>query len=132
MSQSFTGSWAYRSLVNSDDLSVPFGDLAFGAGILELSEPSPGKIGGSLGGTGWSLALDGTAGEGDPTVLRWQGRGMIDGEEWVYDYLGYLVPAWSHGVDQAATIVGTIIRTKAHSGGQATAGYVATFYAVRS
>ena len=60
------------------------------------------------------------------------GRGFIGGEEWVYDYLGYLVPAWSDGVNQVETIVGSVIRTVPHSGGQAPAGFTATFFAVRS
>lgn len=131
MSTSFSGSWAYRSLVNNPEISLPFNDLAFGAGLLELSEPSPGKIAGQLGGAGWSLVLDGSASSGTPPLLQWQGRGVLGGEEWVYDYLGYLVPMWPHGVNQIQTIVGTIIRTEAHSGGQAQAGFTATFYAVR-
>lgn len=132
MKTGFAGSWSYRSLINDPDLSVAFNDLQFGTGALELEEPQPGKIGGSLGGAGWSLALDGTAVEGAPATLRWQGRGVIGGEEWVYDYLGYLVPAWPDGVNQVETIVGSVIRTVPHSGGQAPAGFTATFYAVRS
>lgn len=119
-------------MANSTDLSLPFNDLAFGAGTLQLTEPEAGKIGGSLGGTGWLLALDGTATEGTPPTLRWQGRGIIGGEEWVYDYLGYLVPKWPTGVNQADTIVGTIVRTVPHSDGQAKAGVTATFFAVRA
>ncbi|ESX24123.1 hypothetical protein [Mesorhizobium sp. LSJC264A00] len=132
MAVSFTGLWSYRSLINSPDLSVTFNDLRFGAGTLDLNEPDPGKIGGSLGGVGWSLALDGTATEGNPPIFRWQGRGMIGGEAWVYDYLGYLVPDWPDGVGQTDTIVGSVIRTVPHSNGQATAGYTASFYAVRA
>lgn len=56
---------------------------------------------------------------------------MIGGEEWVYDYLGYLVPAWPNGRDQAETIVGSVVRAVPHSGGQAAAGFTATFHAVR-
>lgn len=128
----FVGIWSYRSLLNLPDLSLAFNDLAFGAGTLGLTEPEPGKIGGSLGGSGWSLGLDGTATDGTPPRLRWQGRGMIGGDEWVYDYLGYLVPLWPDGVNQINTIVGTIIRTASHSNGQAPAGVTATFYAVRN
>lgn len=132
MTMDFAGSWSYRSLINDPDLSTAFNDLQFGAGALELREPQPGRIGGTLGGTGWSLSLEGTATEGTPASLRWQGRGVIGGEEWVYDYLGYLVPDWPDGVNQVATIVGTVIRTVPHSNGQAPAGFTATFYAVRT
>lgn len=131
MPSSFTGIWSYRSLINNPDLEVPFNDLRFGAGTLELSEPSLGKIGGSLGGTGWSLNLDGTFSPGKPPVLRWQGRGIIGGEEWVYDYLGYQISDWPEGVDQVDALAGSIIRTVPHSGGTAEAGFVATWYAVR-
>ncbi|MBY5456875.1 hypothetical protein HFO89_10940 [Rhizobium leguminosarum] len=131
MALSFSGIWSYRSLVNNPDLSASFDSLRFGAGTLTLSEPAPGKIGGALGGTGWSLSLEGAATDGGPTTLKWQGRGIIENEEWVYDYLGYPVPRWPNGVDQVDTIVGTVIRTVTHSNGQSPAGYTATFYAVR-
>ena len=65
-------------------------------------------------------------------VLHEPQPGVIGGEEWVYDYLGYLVPDWPDGVGQVATITGSIIRTVPHSSGQAPAGYTATFYAVRA
>jgi hypothetical protein len=131
MASNFSGVWSYRSLLNDPDLTLAFNDLQFGAGELNLLEPEPGRIGGSLGGTGWSLSLDGAAVEGLPTTLRWQGRGTINGEDWVYDYLGYVVPAWPDGVSQTDTIVGSVIRTVPHSNGQAQAGFTATFYAVR-
>ena len=132
MAMNFPGVWTYRSLINDPDLSVAFDSLRFGAGTLTLTEPESGKIGGSLGGPGWSLSLDGTATGDTPSTLRWQGRGMIGGEEWVYDYLGYLVPDWPNGIAQIDTIVGSIIRTVPHSNGQAPAGYTATFFAVRA
>lgn len=132
MPTGFAGSWSYRSLLNDPDLSTAFDALRFGAGTLVLAEPQPGCIAGTLGGPGWSLDLTGSASAGTPPVLRWQGRGLIGGEEWVYDYLGYLVPAWPDGVGQVATIAGSVIRSVAHSGGQAPAGFTATFYAVRA
>ena len=63
---------------------------------------------------------------------RFQGSGTIGGEPWVYDYTGYLVPVWPHGVDQTDAIVGSVVRTVAHSNGQAEAGCVASFIAVRN
>lgn len=126
------GVWSYRSLINNPDLSVPFGNLRFGAGTLHFEVSETGKLGGTLGGPGWSLSLDGTATDGTPATLRWQGKGAVDGEEWVYDYLGYLVPMWTDRVNQIETIVGTIIRSMPHSNGQAEAGVTATFYAVRA
>jgi hypothetical protein len=105
--------------------------LRFGVGTLALTEPTFGQVSGTLGGPGWSLALAGHYTYGNPNHARFQGSGDIDGEAWVYDYVGYLVPAWPNGVDQAPAIVGSVIRTLPHSNGQAAAGYVASFVAVR-
>jgi len=96
-----------------------------------LTEPEPGQVGGTLGGPGWSLDLSGVMTAGDPVSIRFQGKGEVGGETWIYDYLGYVVPAWPNGIDQTDTIVGTIVRAVPHSGGKAKAGYVATWYAVR-
>jgi hypothetical protein len=71
--------------------------------------------------------------------VRFQGTGIVAGEQWIYDYEGYLVPDWPNGVQQRAAIVGSVVRTIPHSGavkdGQKTiapAGVVASFYAVRT
>ena len=91
---------------------------------------------GTIGGPGWSLALKGARHYGNPMHARFQGTGVVGGEQWVYDYDGYLVPSWPNGVDQRPAIVGSVIRTIPHSGGSAgsvsPAGVVASFYAVRA
>ena len=91
---------------------------------------------GTIGGPGWSLALDGARSYGSPMHARFQGTGIIGGEQWVYDYEGYLVPNWPNGVGQVPAIVGSVIRTIPHSGSQPgtvnPAGVVASFYAVKS
>ncbi len=125
------GTWSYRSFVNNPDLSVEFNDLRFGAGTLVLEEPEFGRISGSLGGPGWSLSLQGWSSLGNPFTVRFQGSGDIGGERWVYDYLGFYAPLWPNGVEQRPAIVGTIVRTVPHSQGQAPAGFVASWYAVR-
>ncbi len=125
------GTWSYRSFLNNPDLSVEFNDLRFGAGTLVLEEPEFGRISGSLGGSGWSLSLQGWSSLGNPFTIRFQGSGDIGGERWVYDYLGFYAPMWPNGVEQRPAIVGTIVRTVPHSQGQAPAGFVASWYAVR-
>ncbi len=127
----FVGTWSYRSFHNNPDLEVEFGDLRFGAGELNLTEVSIGTLQGTLGGTGWSLALKGRFSYGNPFTIRFQGSGEIGGEDWVYDYHGFLAPLWPNGVDQRPAIVGTIVRTVPHSGGQSAAGYVASWIAVK-
>jgi hypothetical protein len=76
-----------------------------------------------------------------PTVRRCiQGKGLQNGEEWIYDYIGWLVPVWpnSDATLQTDAIVGSVVRTIPHSGttdkGVKTvepAGVVVSFYAVR-
>ena len=127
----FVGNWSYRSYVNDPDLATQPNDLLFGLATLSLAENVDGKVAGSIGGTGWSLTLAGEYKVGDPSAVRFQGTGDIGGERWVYDYLGYLVPDWPNGVDQRAAIVGSVIRTVPHSNGQAAAGFVASFIAVK-
>lgn len=81
-----------------------------------------------------TLTMFGSTGFGAPFSIRIQGVGKDPGsqsEGWVYDYLGWYIPAWPNGVDQRPAIVGTVIRTVAHSNGQAKAGKVASFVAVR-
>ena len=131
MPSPFIGAWSYRSFVNNPDLSLPANDLLFGAGNLVIAEPETGIVGGSLGGNGWSLTLQGWLTSGNPNTIRFQGTGDIGGEMWVYDYLGFLSPHWPNGRDQVPAITGTIVRTVPHSGGQAEAGFVASWYAVR-
>lgn len=132
----FTGKWSYRSLLNNPDLSVEFGSLKFGAGTLEIAEAGPVTVKGVIGGSDWSLNLHGSFGFGSPMQVRFQGKGMVGSELWVYDYIGWLAPAWpnSDGTLQRDAIVGSVVRTVAHksdSGGISPAGVVASFYAVR-
>jgi hypothetical protein len=62
--------------------------------------------------------------------VRFQGIGEGAGAEgWVYDYVGYLVPAWPNGVDQRLALVGSVVRTVAH--GANPAGMVASWIAVK-
>ena len=125
----FAGSWSYRSLLRDPDLSKEFNELRFGAGTLNIQVNETGEVTGSLGGEGWSLNISGAVTEGE---IKFQGRGVIGGEEWVYDYLGYMSPKWPNGIDEIPAIIGTIVRTVDHSNGQAKAGLVATWYAVQN
>jgi hypothetical protein len=132
-----TGSWTYRSLLNEPDSSIPFDQLQFGVGTIVLEDAPPEVLKGTIGGTGWSLALRGSRSYGSPAQVRFQGKGLVGGEEWIYDYIGWLVPVWPASTDalDRAAIVGSVTRTIPHSsgtGGVAPAGVVASFYAVRA
>ncbi|RVI12705.1 hypothetical protein CN202_35630, partial [Sinorhizobium meliloti] len=72
---SFVGTWSYRSLINNPDLSTDFSALEFGQGTLVLTELEPGRVGGTIGGPGWSLELTGAVQPGDPVELQFTGKG---------------------------------------------------------
>ncbi len=130
----FVGSWVYRSLLNDPDIEKPFNDLRLAAAIIRIDDAPFNVLTGEIGGPGWSLALQGSREYGTPMRARFQGKGVIGGEKWEYDYDGYLVPHWPNGVDQRPAMVGSLIRTLTHSGGQPgtvrPAGVVYSFYAV--
>lgn len=132
----FVGTWTYRSLLNDPDVNKAFNDLEFGRGTIVVEDAPMQILKGTIGGPGWSLALQGAREYGNPMHARFQGTGIVGGEQWIYDYDGYLVPQWPNGINQVPAIVGSVIRTIPHSGGQAgtvsPAGVVCSFYAVRS
>lgn len=133
----FIGTWTYRSLLNEPDVTTDFDKLEFGRGTIVISASSSTTLGGTIGGPGWSLDLHGSIGYGSPGQVRFQGKGLVSGEEWIYDYIGWLVPVWPNSDDtlQRAAIVGSVVRTIPHSGSSPgtinPAGVVASFYAVR-
>lgn len=127
----FEAEWTYRSYSNNPDPAVDPNTLLFGFGALKIMEPSFGVLAGTIGGDGWQLALRGAITYGNPMTVRFQGTGVVDGEPWAYDYLGFLAPDWPNGVKQQPAIVGTIVRTITHSKGQALAGVTASFIAVK-
>jgi hypothetical protein len=135
----FVGSWSYRSLLNDPDLSKDknMNKLLFGDGTLVITAPSSDTLGGTIGGNDWSLDLHGSIGYGSPAQVRFQGKGIVSGEEWIYDSIGWLEPVWPNSTDilQTPAIVGSVVRTIPHSGDEPgtvnPAGVVASFYAVR-
>jgi hypothetical protein len=131
---SLTGVWTYRSFHNDPNLATDYKDYLFGSGYITIDDAPMGVFRGTIGDTGWSLALNGSINYGYPYVVRFQGKGVVGGEEWIYDYLGFVVPAWPNSVNQVPAIVGTIVRTIPHSGSAPTtvapAGVTASWIAV--
>jgi hypothetical protein len=129
------GRWTYRSFRNCPDPTAPCDQgpnrLLFGLGELEIEPFAPGGFNGRLVfGETTVLRLTGTSSVGNPSAVRFQGIGEGPGAEgWVYDYVGYLVPVWPHGVDQRPALVGSVVRTVAH--GASAAGMVASWIAVK-
>jgi hypothetical protein len=139
----FVGTWTYRSLLNDPALAgspdknpKAWADLFFGYGTIVIKEGKvPEELVGTIGGEGWSLNLHGSMAPGNPGQVRFQGKGVVSGAEWIYDYIGWLVPVWpSSTADlQRRALVGSIVRTIPHpsgNGGTAPAGVVASWYAV--
>jgi hypothetical protein len=131
-SDAFVGSWTYRSFVNDPTPGVPFNDLYFAEAELVIEAFDPGNFSGRLIlQPGAEMTLKGASSFGNPFAVRFQGRGASPGiEDYVYDYIGYLVPVWPNGVNQVPAIVGSIVRTEPHSGG-AQPGQVASWIAVK-
>ncbi|UXI69768.1 hypothetical protein [Tahibacter amnicola] len=134
----FVGSWSYRSFLNDPDLQVAPNDLLFGSGTIQIMSADPAILVGTIGGPGWQLALTGSRSYGNPMEIRFQGKGVVGGAEWIYDYVGWLVPAWPNGVNQKTAMVGSIVRAIPHpttspdgKTGTAPAGVVASWYAVK-
>jgi hypothetical protein len=90
----FIGKWTYQSLLNDPNIDTGFDALEFGRGTLDIQEAAPAIVKGTIGGPGWSLSLHGSFGFGSPMQVRFQGKGTVGGDPWIYDYIGWLVPAW--------------------------------------
>jgi hypothetical protein len=125
--------FTYRSLLNNPDLSVSFDSLEFGRANLNIQINSAGLVTGKIYDTGWELELFGSYQAGSPATLWFQGKGVVSGSLWVYDYLCYVVPVIPNGINQRLALVGSITRAIPHpdgSGGTSPAGVVNSFYAV--
>ena len=88
---SLVGLWTYRSFIADPDLATAFNDLEFGRANIKVDEAPFGIFRGRIYDTGWALELNGSIQYGTPFQVRFQGKGIVGGEEWIYDYLGYVV-----------------------------------------
>lgn len=135
MNEILIGNWSYRSFNNNPDLSVEFNDLKFGSGTIRIDESPINEFKGLIYGPGWSLDLKGSVNYGSPFEVRFQGMGVVGGEEWIYNYVGYVTQPWVNGINQVPSITGSIVRVIPHSGGSGMtihpAGVVASWYAVK-
>ena len=130
----FVGRWTYRSWLNDVNLATSPNDLLFGSGTIDIVAAPSQILKGTIGGSGWQLDLHGSRSYGNPGTVRFQGKGMVSGAEWIYAYVGYLVPEWPDGVNQKTAMVGSIVRVIPHpsgSGGVSPAGVTASWYAVK-
>jgi len=148
-----TGIWAYRSWYHDTNLASSADSLIFGNGYIEIGKSPLNVLTGLIYGPNnstnpnpidqpfsWQLELKGSTNLGNPATIRFQGKGVIDGNEWIYDYVGYAVPPWQNGIDEKPSIVGSIVRAVPHPSGSVDsngqpvihpAGVVASWYAVK-
>ncbi len=123
------GTWAYRSYRNTAQQQV------FGGGTFTFTTPSATTLKGTLDmGNDFVLDLDGTITPGSDSApltvhIIGNGRPTTKTDGWEYDYHGFLGFKWPNGVDQVASLVGTILRAKPHDGQPA--GVTASFIAVK-
>lgn len=132
----FVGSWSYRSFFNDPDLSHTPTEIELGEGTIVIEPVNPPTLKGTIGGPGWSLDLYGYVSFGSPMETRFQGTGIVGGNQWIYAYVGWLVPIWpnSNPTLQRPAIVGSVTRVIPHpssGGGVSPAGVVGSFFAVR-
>jgi hypothetical protein len=97
-------------------LSQNFHPEFVGRGTIVIEETAPELLQGTIGDDGWSLALHGSRSYSAPMQVRFQGKGLVGGELWVYDYIGWLVPVWpnSDAALQRPAIAGSVMRTVPH------------------
>lgn len=130
------GTWTYRSFLSNPDLDADFDSLEFGRGNIRIDAAPMQDFNGLIYGPGWELKLTGSIEYGSPFTVNFQGKGVVGGAEWIYDYRGYYVPRWPNGIDQRPAMVGSIVRAIPHptgANGQSTApaGFVAQWIAVK-
>ncbi|GAB4198845.1 MAG: hypothetical protein Tsb002_34010 [Wenzhouxiangellaceae bacterium] len=130
------GTWTYRSFLSNPDVEADFDSLEFGRGNIRIDAAPMQEFNGLIYGPGWQLQLTGSIEYGSPFTVNFQGKGVVGGAEWIYDYRGYYVPRWPNGMDQRPALVGSIVRAIPHPtgpNGQSTApaGVVAQWIAVR-
>jgi len=131
-----TGTWTYRSFLSNADINADFDSLEFGRGNIEIKPAPMQQLDGRIYGPGWQLQLKGSINYADPFSLRFEGKGVVSGAQWIYHYVGYLVPDWVNGEQQVPSIVGSIVRVIPHPTGAngkstAPAGVVAQWIAVK-
>jgi hypothetical protein len=139
-----SGTWTYRSWNNDTNLNTAPSDLLFGEGFIQINNSPMNEFQGLIFGTDdnkpsgdktWQLKLTGSTNYGNPFTVRFQGKGIVGGAEWIYDYVAYLILPWPNGIDQKEALTGSIVRTIPHPGGDGSlhpAGVTASWYAVKN
>jgi hypothetical protein len=131
-----TGAWHYRSFLNEPKQVPDLNKILFGEGDLILEESPTGTISGTGDfGDGDTMSFRGSVNHGNWITVRIQGVGTgPNNKDWLYDYVGVVIPPWPNGTNQVQALVGSVVRSAPHSngsGGVVPAGRVASFFALR-
>src|SRR4051812_35106009 len=114
-----TGSWHYRSFVNEPSQVPDINKILFGEGDLTFQESATGILQGTGDfGDGDTMSYQGTVARGSWITIRIQGVGTgAKNKDWLYDYVGIIVPSWPNGTNQRQALVGSVVRSAPHSNG---------------
>lgn len=137
-SSDLVGAWTYRSFRNDptpvDGNPQKALDLFFAEAEFRFQAVSETQFKGVIDWGSGGLDLAGTLKPGNsdtPVAFAIVGTGrpgsQTDG--WEYDYNGCVAYNWPAGTNQVPSLVGSLIRARAHNG--APAGYTASFIAVK-
>jgi len=126
------GTWTYRSLLNATNVNADFDSLEFAAAAMILSAKDDDPV--VKGQIYWmndsvnaqgdtinfkqGLNITGKYYYNDTTMcffLEGFGADSLVTTGWQYNYQGYVVPMWPEGINQAKTLVGSVVRVKKHS-----------------
>lgn len=127
-------SWTYRSFnpeyVTENDQTPHQLIVADGVVLTLRGTPDPTGLAGEIEWQGGGLDLNGTASSSGDSSFDLVGIGRRETDGWEYRYNGYLTPWWPGG-NQRPTLVGSVIRVKAHNGVSSPAGAVYSFIAMK-
>src|SRR5688500_19471590 len=82
----FIGKWTYRSFLNNPDINTAPADLVFAMAPMEFTDAPMGQVAGTVGGpsAGFTFTMEGWVTYGNPPTIRFQGKGVVNGDLWIY------------------------------------------------
>lgn len=106
------GLWTYQSWNNDGNLATALNNIAFGSGYIRVDTSAETEFKGRVYGPAsytdptpcrpqhsWQFKFNGSANYSASFIVHLQGKRVNGGNEWIYDYVGYLVPSWQNGID---------------------------------
>jgi hypothetical protein len=137
-----TGTWIYRSFRNDPNKVKDLNTLLVGeAEVTFEAYAEAGQVRGQMAfrsdppdKNDARLELFGSVQNGNPFSIHILDTGVpgTEAEGWLYEQVGYYIPAWPSGIDQRPAIVGMVTRRVPHGDPKVhPAGFVGSFIAVK-